>query len=117
MAAAVLLASASFLVGCGGTPTRNVQFYGLGGTPGREYTSTGFARGTFPPGTPAARGHISLPWTSPISKLKPGTFVRFTISTPKDDPNVVTCKITSDGRVVATARASEGAVATCSGRV
>ena len=60
-------------------------------------------------------GHLTPP-NSMTTQVKAGTFVSFAV-TSFLGPQTVTCELKSDGRVVATASASHGAVATCAGKV
>jgi hypothetical protein len=108
-----LLVGGGLIVGCGGgSSTTSVQIRAFGGFGNKEYSTTIVANG-FPPGA----ANFTLPWTSPTAQLKAGTFVSFAIATTMFDTNVVTCELTSDGRVVSTASAAQGQTATCSGKV
>ena len=97
---------------CGGPGSTTVQLE-VTGPPGNTLPCTIVIAGEAPSSCSVA----SFPWASKKFRLKVGTYVSFSIASILTYPEVVTCVLTSDGRIVATASGSEGTLAVCAGKV
>jgi hypothetical protein len=106
--AVVVLMAAALLAGCGGSSERTVTVHLSGEGTDLSYTAI--------KGDQSVQGNVNAPGTFPFGRAKAGTFVSFAVASMDQQPYIITCELTSNGRVIATASGFEGTLATCTGK-